>query len=62
MRYWRTDRMYPVPNAPHAKIHYGFLLLWNASSLGQTVTEGFRNMTQSTPADAKTYVVSAGGV
>lgn len=38
LRAWRTDHMYPMPQAPHAKIHSGFYLLWSASSLQSTIT------------------------
>lgn len=62
MRYWRTDRLYPVPNAPSAKIHSGFFMLWNSSSLGSTVTDAFQRLSAAHP-DVPLYVVghSMGG-
>jgi hypothetical protein len=49
MRYWRSDTLYPVPNAPKAKVHTGFMMLWNASSLGATVTTAVGEVLEAHP-------------
>eukprot|EP00879_Flechtneria_rotunda_P002634 GHRR01002836.1.p1 GENE.GHRR01002836.1~~GHRR01002836.1.p1 ORF type:complete len:374 (+),score=82.49 GHRR01002836.1:316-1437(+) len=63
MRAWRTDATYPVPGAPKAlRIHSGFLILWNSSSLASTFHEAFGQLQQQHPA-GPTYVLghSMGG-
>lgn len=50
MRAWRTDASYPVPGAPKAlRIHSGFLVLWNASSMAATFKAGFGELLAKHP-------------
>lgn len=63
MRAWRTDATYPVPGAPRAlRLHSGFLLLWNASSLSSTFSAVYQKMAADHP-EGPTYVLghSMGG-
>lgn len=63
MRAWRTDATYPVPGAPKAlRIHSGFLILWNDSSLASTFHEAYGQLLQQHPS-GPTYVIghSMGG-
>jgi predicted lipase len=63
MRAWRTDATYPVPGAPKSlRIHSGFLILWNSSSLASTFHEAFGQLMQQHPS-GPTYVLghSMGG-
>lgn len=51
MRAWRTDASYPVPGAPTAlRIHSGFLILWNSSSMATTIKAAFGEMLEKHPA------------
>jgi hypothetical protein len=63
MRAWRTDATYPVPGAPKAlRIHSGFLILWNSSSLAPTFHQAVAELLQQHPT-GPTYVIghSMGG-
>lgn len=63
MRAWRTDATYPVEGAPSAlRIHSGFLILWNSSSLASTFHKAFGQLLQQHPS-GPTYVLghSMGG-
>lgn len=63
MRAWRTDTTYPVPGAPSAlRIHSGFLILWNSSSMASTIKQSFGELLQKHP-DGPTLVLghSMGG-
>ena len=63
MRAWRTDATYPVPGAPKGlRIHSGFDVLWNSSSMASTFTAAFARMHAAHPR-APTYVIghSMGG-
>lgn len=63
MRAWRTDATYPVPGAPKAlRIHSGFLILWNSSSMASTFHDAFQHLLHQHPT-GPTYVIghSMGG-
>lgn len=63
MRAWRTDATYPVPGAPKAmRIHSGFLILWNSSSMATTFKAAYANLLAAHPT-GPTFVVghSMGG-
>lgn len=50
MRAWRTDAAYPVPGAPKAlRLHSGFLVLWNSSSMGPTIRASFAELLAAHP-------------
>lgn len=50
MRAWRTDASYPVPGAPKAlRIHSGFLVMWNSSSMAATVKAAFAELHAAHP-------------
>uniref|UniRef100_A0A7S3VTA6 Fungal lipase-type domain-containing protein n=1 Tax=Dunaliella tertiolecta TaxID=3047 RepID=A0A7S3VTA6_DUNTE len=38
MKSWRQDKQFPLPEAPHAFVHAGFLSLWTDSSLQSNIT------------------------
>jgi predicted lipase len=63
MRAWRTDTTYPVPGAPKSvRVHSGFLVLYNSSSMASTFKKAFAEMMQQHP-DGSTIVLghSMGG-
>lgn len=63
MRAWRTDTTYPVPGAPKAlRIHSGFLVLYNSSSMASTIKQAFGELLQAHP-QGPTYLLghSMGG-
>jgi pimeloyl-ACP methyl ester carboxylesterase len=63
MRAWRTDATYPVPGAPKGlRIHSGFNVLWNATSMASTFLDAYGRMLAAHPR-GPTYVVghSMGG-
>lgn len=50
MRAWRTDTTYPVPGAPKAlRIHSGFLVLYNSSSMASTIKTALGELMQTHP-------------
>eukprot|EP00877_Chromochloris_zofingiensis_P002736 jgi/Chrzof1/12463/Cz06g35080.t1 len=50
MRAWRTDTTYPVPGAPKAlRVHSGFKILWESSSLKSTFTDAFADLSSKHP-------------
>lgn len=49
MRAWRVDAAYPVTEDAVPKLHSGFLLLWNSSSIGPLVTEAVGALRQRYP-------------
>eukprot|EP00882_Tetradesmus_deserticola_P002590 GHRQ01002755.1.p1 GENE.GHRQ01002755.1~~GHRQ01002755.1.p1 ORF type:complete len:377 (+),score=93.13 GHRQ01002755.1:172-1302(+) len=63
MRAWRTDATYPVDGAPPAlRLHSGFLILWNSSSMAKTFHAAFGELQKLHP-QGPTYVLghSMGG-
>ncbi|MEW5319665.1 MAG: hypothetical protein WDW38_010805 [Sanguina aurantia] len=56
LRAWRTDHMYPIPEAPHALIHAGFYSLWAQSELLPGVTQAVAGLLALHP-DAALYSV-----
>lgn len=63
MRAWRTDTTYPVPGAPKAlRIHSGFLILYNSSSMASTIKQAFGELLKAHP-EGPTYMLghSMGG-
>jgi len=63
MRAWRTDTTWPVPGAPPAlRVHSGFLILYNSSSVAVTFRQAFNDLLEQHP-DGPTYVLghSMGG-
>jgi hypothetical protein len=50
MRAWRTDASWPVPGAPKAlRLHSGFLVLWNSSSMAGTIKGAFAELLRAHP-------------
>jgi hypothetical protein len=63
MRAWRTDATFPVPGAPPAlRLHSGFLVMWNSSSMARTFKEAYSRLIAAHPR-GPTYVIghSMGG-
>ncbi|KIZ06147.1 Lipase [Monoraphidium neglectum] len=63
MRAWRTDAAYPLPGAPSSlRIHSGFHVLWNSSSMARTFTAAYAGLLAAHP-NGPTYVLghSMGG-
>jgi Lipase (class 3) len=63
MRAWRTDASYDAPGAPAGlRVHSGFLIMWNSSSLASTFRAAYAALAARVP-DGPTYVVghSMGG-
>jgi len=63
MRAWRTDATYPLPGAPNSlRIHSGFHVLWNSSSMASTFTSAYARMLAAHPT-GPTYILghSMGG-
>ncbi|GBF94141.1 alpha beta-hydrolase [Raphidocelis subcapitata] len=50
MRAWRTDAAYPMPGAPRAmRIHSGFMVMWNASSMAATFKDAYARLLAAHP-------------
>jgi len=50
MRAWRVDATYPIEGAPRSlRLHSGFLVLWNSSSLASTFLNGYRELAAEHP-------------
>lgn len=63
MRAYRVDATYPLPGAPSGlRLHSGFWVMWNGSSMAPTFTEAYRRLAAAHPR-GPTYVVghSMGG-
>ncbi|BDA47587.1 Lipase at C-terminar half [Coccomyxa sp. Obi] len=56
MRYWRTDFKVPFPGSDGSKVHTGFYVSYNDSSLEPNITAAVRNMAAAHPG-APLYVI-----
>lgn len=49
LKTWRQDKLYPIPEAPHALVHAGFYTLWASSSLKPNMTLAVADLLQKHP-------------